>query len=326
MKSNFRYLLCAALITGAAPLFPTESMAGSCCGGGSGAALNVPKYARFLVDLSFELEQYDGYWDQDGKHVDDPPGSDLKQYRTTLGAGYRFAPDWQTSISVPYVWNDNSYSGVSSSSDGLGDVTIGIMYDLLDDKSAWRVRDFADLTPAVSLGLSLLVPTGISPYDDENSSFDITGRGFYRLDGTVLIEKTIQPWNASLSFTYGTYFERDVNQEYGKYVEPYRKDLGDRASATGSIGYTHILSTAGNSLAGSLSYTWLNEDDASYNGNRDQNSGFSKQSISGTITYAGTDSDWSARIGWNHSIKEDGWGENFPTTDIYSLGVRYVFM
>jgi len=319
-------IIAAALLGGAALLYPQNTWAASCCGGGSATALVVPKYATAIADLFFDMELYDGYWNHDGNHRPDPPNSDLKQYRLNMGLGYRFAKDWQASVSLPYVWNDNSYSGVSSQSDGLGDTTLSVMYDLLDDNSIWKVRDAQDLIPGVSLGLSLLLPTGISPYDDLKSSFDITGRGFYRLDGTLLVEKTIRPWNASLALSYGTHIERSVNREYGKYVEPYTKQLGNRFTASLSTSYTYVLGTGGDSIIGTVSYAYLSEDDASFNGRRDPGSGFEKQSLGGALAYSSTDHNWSIRTGWNHAIQQNGWGRDFPTTDIITVGVRYVFL
>ncbi len=326
MKQETLSIITAALLAGAATLFPAQSQAASCCGGGSAASLTVPKYATAVADLSFDAELYDGYWNQNRKHIADPSGSDLKQYRMNMGAGYRFATDWQTSISLPYIWNDNKYSGVSSQTNGLGDMTVSLTYELSDDNSAWKVRDIGDMIPGVSLGLSFLLPTGLSPYDNQESSFDITGRGFYRLDGTLLIEKTIRPWNISLALAYGTYLERSINREYGKYVEPYKKDLGDRFSASLSTGYTYILGTGGDSIAGSVSYTYMKEADASFNGKRDSGSGFDKQSLGLAVTYSNNDSNWSIRTGWNHAVKQNGWGQNFPTTNVLSVGVRYVFL
>ncbi|MBC8018284.1 MAG: hypothetical protein H7X83_07175 [Verrucomicrobia bacterium] len=326
MKNILLFIISAALLCGAATLFPVDSWAASCCGGGSATSLIVPKYARAVADLSFDAEQYDGFWNQDGRHTVDPPNSDLMQYRLNMGLGYRFAKDWQTSVSLPYVWNDNNYSGVSSQTDGLGDTTLSVMYDLLDDNSSWKVRDVRDLIPGVSLGLSLLLPTGFSPYDDLKSSFDVTGRGFYRLDGTLLVEKTIRPWSASLALSYGTHFERSVNREYGKFVEPYTKQLGNRFTAALSASYTYVLGTGGDSIIGTASYAYLSEDDASFNGKRDIDSGFDKQSLGGALAYASTDHNWGVRIGWNHAIQQNGWGRNFPTTDIISVGVRYVFL
>ena len=315
----------AALLGGAALLSPLSSWAGSCCGGGSATSLIVPAYARSVADLSFDLEAYDGFWNQDGKHINDPPKSDLNQYRLNLGYARRFFDKWQASVSLPYVWNDNTYSGLSSQTNGLGDTTLSLWYEVLSDTTAWKIRDMKDLLPAVTLGLSLLVPSGISPYDDVSSSFDVTGRGFYRLDGNLLIDKTIQPWSASLALAYGTYFERSINREYGKFVEPYNKQLGDRFSAVLSLNYNYFLGSGGDTLTGGVAYSYLQEENGSINGATDSSTGFHKQALGTSLAYSNTDRDWSVRAGWNHAIQEDGWGKNFPTTDIFTVGVRYVF-
>jgi len=326
MKLKIHSIIITALLLGGAPFITNDVFAASCCGGGSAAALSVPKYAKAVADLSFDTELYDGYWDAKGNHRPDPPGSDLKQYRLTTGLGYRFAKEWQGSISLPYIMNNNSYSGTSSQTDGLGDMALSVTYELLDDNSSWRVYELKDMIPAVSLGMSLLLPTGISPYDDKNSSFDITGRGFYRLDSNLLIEKTVRPWNFSIALGYGIYFDRSVNREYGRYVAPYTKGLGDRFNASVSTGYTYVIGTGGDSISATANYAYLNEGDASYNGKKDDGSGFDKHSIGGALSYSSNDHNWSIRAGWNHAIKQSGWGQNFPTTDVFSVGVRYVFL
>lgn len=229
------------------------------------------------------------------------------------------------SVIVPYIWNDNKYSGLSSHSDGLGDTSLNLWYEALEDRSSWKVRSLRDLQPSLLIGPSLLIPTGISPYDDAKSSFDVTGRGFYRLDGNLYLDKTIHPWDLSLAVSYGAYIERAVNRENGKYVEPYHKKLGDRTSAVLSLGYIGYLGTGGHTLTGTASYAYLREADATMNGVRTADSGFRKESVGAAISYSGTDEDWSLRASWSHAIRRDGWGENFPATDIYSLGVRYVF-
>jgi hypothetical protein len=325
MRHAIVFAITAAFLAGAAVLSPPASWAGSCCGGGSPTSLIVPKYASAVADLSFDTELYDGYWDQAGNHKSDPPGSDLKQYRLNFGYGHRFLDDWQASIVLPYVWNDNHYSGLSSQTNGMGDTTLAIWYDALEERSPWKIRRVEDMVPSITLGLSLLLPTGISPYDDVKSSFDVTGRGFYRLDGNLLIDKTFHPWNASLALCYGTYFERSVNREYGKYVDPYNKQLGNRLSVTPSVGYRYVLGTGGDSLTGTASYAYLQEDNGSINGKTDSTTGFSKQSFGLALLYGRTDNDWSTRVSWSHAISGNGWGSNFPTTDIITVEVRYVF-
>jgi hypothetical protein len=322
---SIRTHLLAALLAGAALFLPLSAHAGSCCGGGGGANLVLPKFYQSMVDVSVDIEIYNGYWDQQGVHRADPPGSDLQQYRLNLGYAHRFSPRWQASVIVPYVWNSNVYSGISSRTDGLGDTTINLWYEALDDVSTWKVRGLKDMIPSVLIGPSLLVPTGISSFDDVNSSFDVTGRGFYRIDGNVIITKTIHPWSASLSLSYGAWFERAVNREYGNYVEPYHKKLGDRTSATLSVGYIYYFGTGGDTLTGTASLSQIREADVSINGVRDPSSGFKKDSLGAALAYSSTDHDWSFRASWNHAIMFDGWGANFPTTDIYTLGVSYGF-
>lgn len=325
MIRNTIAIIAAALLGGAALFTPLNSWGGSCCGGASAASLVVPGYARAVADLSFDLESYDGFWNRDGRHVNDPPRSELKQYRVTAGYGQRFFDRWQASVALPYVWNDNTYSGLSSQTNGLGDATLSLWYEALQDTTAWKIRSMGDLVPAVTLGVSLLVPSGISPYDDVGSSFDVTGRGFYRLDGNLLIDKTIQPWSASLALSYGTYFERSVNREYGKYVEPYRKELGDRFSVSAALNYNYFFGSGGDTITVGASYAYLQEENGTVGGVTDNSTGFHKQALGATLAYSNTDRDWSVRAGWNAAVRANGWGKNFPTTDIFTLGVRYAF-
>jgi hypothetical protein len=285
----------------------------------------LPEFYQAMVDVSFDMEKYDGFWNQDGKYTPDPAGSDLRQYRLNTGYARRLSTKWQASIIVPYVWNENRYSGLSSRSEGLGDTTLNLWYEAIDDKSAWKIRNLKEMTPSVTIGTALLVPTGISPYDSVNSSFDVTGRGFYRLDGNVLIAKMLHPWSATVSLGYGAYLERPVNREYGKYVEPYRKKLGNRTSASVSLSYIYYLGSGGDTLTGTGSFSYLHEDDAAINGSRQPLSGFEKNAFGGTIAYSGTDHDWSIRGSWIHAIQRNDWGKNFPTTDIYTIGASYGF-
>lgn len=213
-----------ALLAGAICSFSPAAWAASCCGGGSASSLILPKFAEVMLDVSVDAEYYNGYWDKDGNYNADPPDSDLRQYRLNLGYAKRLASRWQASVNLPYVWNKNKYAGLTSDTEGIGDTTINLFYEAFDGiKCVWKVNSWEDLIPAAYYGVSLTIPTGTSPYDDVDNNFDITGRGFYRIDGTILLDKTVYPWSTSLLLSYGKYLERDVNREYGKYVEPYKK-------------------------------------------------------------------------------------------------------
>jgi len=313
------------LLAGAAFLFSSSAWSASCCGGGSATSLILPKFSQSMLDVSLSAENYDGFWDSDGIYREDPPGSDLNQYRLSVGYAMRLAPRWQAAIVAPYVWNSNQYSGLSSNTNGLGDMTLGLTYESFDGiKCVWKVKSWKDLIPAVYYGAALTVPTGISPYDDVANSFDITGRGFYRLDGNILIDKTIYPWNASLLFSYGKYLERDVNREYGNYVEPYKKELGDRLLGTATFGYTHFLDNM-DTMTFSLAYSHLQEDAGTIDGRVDVTSEMEKNSLAATVAYSTMNRDWVYKLSWSHADPSDGHGQNFPVTDILTLGVSHVF-
>ena len=326
MKNYAIKLIYAALLAGAACfLAPAMVQAGSCCGGGAATTLVLPKFSQGMYDVSWDVEKYHGFWDENGKYRQDPAGSDLSQYRMNLGFAHRLASRWQASVAVPYVWNENKYSGLTSRSSGFGDTTLNLWYETFDGvKCVWKVRELADALPAVYLGTSLTIPTGISPYDNVKSSFDVTGRGFYRVDENILIDKTIYPWSASLYLSYGEYIDRPVDQEYGNYVEPYRKRLGDRMAGSFALSYIYFLESR-DMLTLTTSLAYVAEGDGTINGERDPTSAFRKESIGATMAYSSMDRDWIYKLTWSHAVREDGWGANFPTTDIYSIGVSHGF-
>jgi hypothetical protein len=315
----------SGLVIGAALLFPQPSYAASCCGGGSASSLIVPKFYSREFAVSFNYEQYNGQWQSDGSYVEDLPDTDLKQFRLNLGAAFRLSSNWQASVVAPYVWNDNTYSGLESSSSGLGDISLNAWYETFDNiMCVYEVQDIKDLMPAIYVGGGLLLPTGKSAYSGEVSdNFDITGRGFYRLDANLLMDKTIWPWTMIFEFSYGIYLERPVNQEYGNYVEPYDKQLGNRRIGLLSLGYTDFLEEL-DTMTYTLAYSDLKEDQGTINGATDPTSGFTRRSFTFTAAYATMDKEWIVKGSIHHSIRDDNWGSNFPATDIFTVELIHV--
>lgn len=324
MKQIFRFIGTVLILSTVQLLFTSSAWAASCCGGGSGSGLILPKFSRAMLDLSTSYEHYDGFWDNNGNWVADPQGSDLNQYRLNFGYAHRLAPRWQVSASLPYIWNQNQYSRLQRNTGGLGDGSVSFWYEAFDKIACvWDVKTWEDLMPAVYWGGTLTVPTGISPYDDVQDNFDITGRGFYRFDVSVLIDKTIYPWNASFSANYGQYLERDVNRDYGTFVEPYDKQLGDRFSTSVTFGYTHFTDEM-NSVTTTFAYSYMKEGKAKIDGITDPTSGLQKESVALTVAWANPTRDWVSKLSWSHSPTQDDWGKNFPATDVISLGVSHV--
>ncbi len=310
-------LLCASLLPGAA-------RAASCCGGGGGGGVTVPKGTLGVLDLGLEVERYAGYWDGAGTHLADPAGSRLYQQRLNLAAGWRFARDWQVSLAVPFVRNDTRYTGVSSVSTGVGDTTVGVLWDLHDERSIWKVLSPADLLPSVKLGAALTVPTGVSQYDDVDLSFDVTGRGFYRLDAVAQVDKTFRGLSGSLALAYGKALERPVNALYGAPVTPVHKRLGDRFTGSFGLGWRQFVGTAGDALTLTATLSYLHEAATVQDGQRLPDTTVNKPALATALAWSSTDHDWSARLSFAHTFRRDGWGTSFPTTDVLSLGVKYV--
>ena len=318
----------AALVSSAALAlsggFIPTAQAASCCGGGSASSLVLPKFSKAMIDVSFDYENYKGFWDNDGDWKPDPEGSDLNQYRLNLGYAHRLAPNWQASVTLPYVYNQNQYSTYERNTNGFGDGTISLWYEAFEKITCvWDVKKWEDLIPAVYMGGTLTVPTGTSPYDDISDNYDITGRGFYRLDASILVDKTIYPWNMTFGASYGKYLERPVNSENGIDKEPYHKQLGDRFNTNLSVGYTYFTDEMA-SITSTLAYAILTEDEAKIDGVIDTTSGFRKESVSMTLAWATENRDWVYKLTYSHSPTRDGMGQNFASTDVITVGVSHV--
>jgi hypothetical protein len=122
----------------------------------------------------------------------------------------------------------------------------------------------------------------------------------------------------------GKHFEREVNREYGTYVEPYKKRLGDRRLWSLSGGYTYFLDSM-DTITGTVAYSDLWEGRGTIGGAPDPATGMSKRSISATTAWASMDRNWVLRFSLSHTLPWSGWGENFPITDVITIGVSHVF-
>ncbi|MBU0481561.1 MAG: hypothetical protein KKG47_10700 [Proteobacteria bacterium] len=328
LSTSIKQITTLALV-GIVLAMPTGSRAGSCCGGGGGGSLILPKTAISAVSMDTAWEKYDGYYDLKSDWRPDPPDSDLSQYRVSLALAQRLGADWQGSLNLPYVWNRNRYSAVDSTTEGMGDASVAVTYETFKSPSCvTKISRLKDLTPSIYIGTGLLIPTGVSPYDDVDNSFDITGRGFYRADLNIMIDKSIFPWTFTLNGGTGHHFERKVNREYGRYVEPYKKQLGNTRNGSVAVGYTWDLpweATTGMTLITTITYSDRHEDKATINGITDETSGLRKRSVGLSTSLLSFADDWALTLGYTTSRPSDDWGNNCPATDIFSLGVKHVF-
>lgn len=302
-------------------LFASTAHSASCCGGGASSGIILPKFNDSMWDVSVSNERYDGFWNQSGHYQPDPKASDLLQRRLNLGYAVRLADQWQMNIGLPLVDNQNQYSGDKSSVQALGDMSVGLWYEAFERVTCiYKITGWQSLKPSIYLGGSLTLPTGISPYSDKvDSSFDITGLGFYRLDANVLIEKTIYPYSLSWQGKYGYTFERPINQEYGQAVTPYNKQLGIRTANIVSASYTWFMPNL-SMLSLTASHSQLSEQAAQYNGITDHSSGLNKTTLGLALAYSNLIKNWVVKMG----ISQADEGKNIPKTQILNMGISHV--
>ena len=321
-KRTTRSIVKGVFLSSSLLLISQFSYSASCCGGGASSGVILPKFDDAMWDMSFSNEVYDGYWTQQGEHKDDPAGSELIQRRMTLSYAHRLGEQWQVNVSMPLVDNQNRYSGDSSSVQGLGDAQVGIWYETFERVTCvYKITGWESLKPSVYFGTTLTLPTGISQYSDRiDNSFDITGRGFYRWDANMIIEKTVYPFSLGWQGSYGIAMERPVNQEYGQAVTPYNKQLGNRTTSVFSGAYTWFLPDLA-MLTATLSHASLKEEKTQYDNVSDLNSGFDKKTTGLALAYNSSLRDWVLKLSFNQAEQ----GHNYPKTQTVSMGVSHVY-
>jgi len=304
----------------------TNAFAASCCGGGDSNSIVLAKFGHKMLAASVDIENYKGFWNQNGDYLKDPKGAELNQYRLNLGYAQRLGDNWQGSILLPYVWNDNQYSGVESQEHSFGDTSLNVWYETFDRVTCiYKVNTLSDLKPSIYLGGSLTLPTGSSAYGGSaTNSFEITGRGMYRFDANMIIEKTVYPYTLKLQGSYGKYLTRSVNREYNEPVKPYTKRLGDRKYLSISGGYTFFLAGL-DTLTFITALSDVRENAGSIDQHKDPQTEMKKQSIVITSSYTSADLRYIFKTTWSHAFQQDDRGKNFSVTDILTLGLSYAF-
>jgi len=303
-------------------IFSPTSQAASCCGGGASSGIILPKFNDVMWDLSLANEDYDGYWTQQGVYQKDPRDSTLIQRRLNASYAHRLNDNFQLNSNIALVNNDNQYSGDRNSVTALGDMQLGIWYEAFDNVTCiYKINGWESLKPSIYFGGTLTLPTGISPYTDRiDSSFDITGLGFYRFDANVIIEKTVYPFSLSWQGQYGYTFKRPINQEYSQVITPYTKQLGDRYSNTFNGAYTWFLPNL-SMLTLTASLSQLKEDSAKINGQIDHTSGLEKSTLGLAFAYSNAVRDWIIKASFSQADS----GENIPKTQVLNIGVSHVY-
>ena len=72
-------------------------------------------------------------------------------------------------------------------------------------------------------------------------------------------------------------------------------------------------------------YSHLQEDAGKIDGRTDPSTEMEKNSLGAILAYSTMDRDWVFKLSYIHALPESGQGQNFPVTDILTMGVSHVF-
>ncbi len=161
----------------------------------------------------------------------------------------------------------------------------------------------------------------MSKYGDRvDDSQETTGKGVYRLDANMLIEKTVYPFSLAWQASYGKHVERPINEEAGKAITPQDMQVGDRTLHTFSAAYTFFLPNLA-MLNATMSHTQLDQGKTKYDGVKDPSSGTEKQGLGLTLSYSSAVRDWIVKMG----ISQAQAGKGVDKTTVTNLGISHVF-
>ena len=173
--------------------------------------------------------------------------SELSQETTsfTMAARYGLTDRLEVEARVPYRWRSERSTILlvrdqeiertqTLRSDGLGDIEVGLRYELPRPGANW---------PYMIAGLSAKTPTGVGPFDVERDADGVArelplGSGFWGVRGTLTAIYPVQPAVLYGSIGYLHSFARDVDESFGDDVTVGRVDPGDTISASVGMGFS----------------------------------------------------------------------------------------
>lgn len=321
VKTHLRQCAASVLFILTFILFSPISWAASCCGGGASSGVILPKFNQSMWDVSVAHDSDEGSWRSNGTHKKTASGSQFNQQRIHLNYAKRLADNWQINYSLPLVNNLSETSGQQHNNFGLGDIQVSSWYEAFENVTCvYKITNLESLKPSLYFGANLTIPTGTSNYSDDANEHNVHGLGFYRLDASMIIEKTVYPFSLSYEASYGEHFERPISQQYGQAITPYDLKLGVRTNQSLILGYTIFLPTL-SMLTFSSSLSKVTQAKSKSNGITDSSTGFDKKTLGLNLSYLTPARDWTFKL--NNSFAFDG----HNTSKVYtsSLGVSRVY-
>ena len=166
----------------------------ACCAGSNAITPGrLGLHEDALVGLQLRAASLLGSYDPTGRYQAPAQGTSELSFEQQLVASLRFLQRGQLAVLVPFVETRRSVVGRSELGGGLGDVNIGVRYDVLDARRS-------ALVPGVALLAGITLPTGVPVESADNPlATDATGIGALQANAGAAIEQVYGAWTASIA-------------------------------------------------------------------------------------------------------------------------------
>lgn len=246
-----------------------------------------------------------GTWNADGVWTPSPAGWVDRELRLDAYALLRLTDRSQIHVLVPTLENLRGSDGDVVAGGGLGDLELGVRYELLN------VGERAPL-PAVGLTISALLPTSVRPEEAAaRLDVDATGRGAPGLAGSINLEQAFGKAFARLDLggtLYAPFVRVDLRQH-----QRYGPTLAAVASGGGTV-LDGVLLGATLGVAHDLPVII---------GKEEQEASSATSATAGLLASWTIDPHWTLLASAASGLFVDALGQNRPGRMTASLGVRY---
>jgi hypothetical protein len=191
-----------------------------------------------LFGLQLRASSLLGSYDRGGRYQPSASGTSEQSFEQQLIASLRVLGRAQLAVVVPFVETRRSVSGRSEVGGGLGDLNVGLRYDILDARRS-------ALVPGVALLAGVTLPTGVPVESAHNLlATDATGVGALQVNAGVALEQIYGAWTVSIAGLVAKRLARDVGG--------LEETLGIQWTLIGAGAYAFDSEVA---LAASLAYS-----------------------------------------------------------------------
>ena len=215
-----------------------DARAQACCAGaGTLAPVRLAEEERWAAALVLRGSSQLGQWDGEGRWTGSPEGSAELGMEQQLAIALRWAPGWQGSLLLPWVETWRRVPGLSDAGTGLGDVRLGVRWDLVAP-GEWEGL------PGAALLMGASLPTGRSAEQARQPlGADGTGLGTTTVQAGLALEQTHGHllWQASGQAQYSA----------DRAIGPLRVSFGPQLLAQAALGWA-FDSSAGLALTASV--------------------------------------------------------------------------